>query len=743
MVAIWDRRFVPKGNPNQSDGITYGAVLELRPAVDNRSSATIWSLRYSSTKRGCFSILSSSGEIRVMELAQKSSKINNNGALTGRDPSSLGESGHFTKISHCLKHPWRNEQGPEETTRVVSTDFVGSSSGGKPRLLTLLLNHKVQVLDIPGPPFHVDFIASNEVAICGKESTILQDYPKTHSIAEELSYLQRKAISDGDFPPLKAGDEIDAVDERFTKLEMENTSKKSKDGRMSGTYPSSRELHEELLCVHPPLTTTKHQNSLKLLDVQRRRCKDGYLFNCEHNKRITANDPWLVDLWDLVERLVSIAKDSGMVFHGLDLSYVGVYSIWTKLAKVKKMRNRASQGKTVRNGLDSAVAEGLCESKGCPEFDGVKTDFPHHRQICLAICGWLISRDELERRSIELIDNGEGYRAIVLAMFKGYKGMALTLLRYCIQQGKLKNIGLGAVIACEKVNKEQQEHCSWMAEETNDPYLKALLTYFVSGNWISVLNMQRLSLIDRVGIALKRLDDKALDAYLESAVGAAVGEGDIEGIVLTGLDPLAMDLLQAYVAKSNDLQTAVLAMAFSCPVYVDDLRWEIWKETYFMQMQAWRCFLERTRFIVEHNKRAISKDSRRMNAVPPNQVALRCNHCLGSLARREKSNSRSEADELVSGKDYNIGSPKAAAGIVCPKCGRHMPRCGICMMWLGTPDPSKASAASALAGEDVMAKLITFCMRCNHGFHSHHARDWFVKHRLCPIPSCRCLCGYK
>ena len=700
-------------------------------------------MRYSSSRRGCFSVLSSTGEIKIIELAQNKSRAYRHEGLVGNDVAT-GSPNFYTKRSHNLKYPWQPDFGPEDTTRIISIDFVGSKSTDKPRLLALRLNHDVEVLNLPEPPPYISFTPLDEVAICsGKRLSILQGAPKRQPTSEELHHIQLSCIAGGDYPQSFTNSELDLEIDQVSKAELENAFQRSDVDGTGTPLQISRKLHEALLYIKPSFTRSNYHAFLKLLGTQRQRCQEGYLFNCRRNKTIVANDPWLVDLWDLVERLDENTRCSGMIYQGFDFSYLGVSSIWTRLADARKMRNRTQWDQTLLGSLNTEAAAGICQKQSYPEFAGATTDYPYHRQICLAICGWLISEKDLERRSLKLIGNGEGYRAIVLSVFKGQRSLALRLLKHCIHEKKLKNIGLGAVIACERVSSEQQELCTWMAEETNDPYLKALLTYFVSGDWMSVLDMEQLALCDRIGIALKHLDDTALDTYLDRATSMAIVEGDIEGIVLTGLSPPAMDLLQAYIAKSNDLQTAVLVMSFSCPVYVSDLRWDIWKEIYFMQMQAWRCFLERTRFIVEHNKKAVTKGGGAMNEVPPGQVTLRCNHCIGSLTRRDKPQVRPETEEISVGHDSNLRDPKGAAGVVCPKCGRHMPRCGICMMWLGTPDPSKSNANSVLANVDVMAKLITFCMRCNHGFHSHHARDWYAKHRLCPVPECQCMCGFK
>ena len=98
-----------------------------------------------------------------------------------------------------------------------------------------------------------------------------------------------------------------------------------------------------------------------------------------------------------------------------------------------------------------------------------------------------------------------------------------------------------------------------------------------------------------------------------------------------------MDLLQTYIMRTNDLQSAVLAAGFTNPLYVDDVRWEMWREVYFEQMQSWRAFNERTKFTTHHNRLARTREGSSKIAKIPAQVALKCAHCLGSLAKHDDS----------------------------------------------------------------------------------------------------------
>ena len=472
--------------------------------------------------------------------------------------------------------------------------------------------------------------------------------------------------------------------------------------------------------------------------VQRERCRRGYLFDCEKNMKIVTGNWQLERLWEIVARFREQATEDGMMHGGLDLSYIGVAGLWSEnIGHNPRRRLSQSMGK-----IEDAIT-GMNAAKEIPAFEGERTHFPEHRQVCLAVCGWKFTIETLEQECNELIDRGLYYQAIVQAVLHDYKHIALNLLRTLIRGKTIPNIGLGALLASEGINEEQREMCMWMAADTEDPALKALLTFLTTGNWRDVMKTNYLHLGYRLALGLKYLNDTELSGFIQTETARAVKNGDLEGILLTGLGEQAMDLFQTYITRTADLQTAVLATAFTNPLYVDDARWEVWKETYFMQMQTWRAFIPRTKFTVQHNRTARTRDGHSLNKIPPAQVSLRCLHCQNSLGADTSSTSGTPA--LLPPNTTRVQGPAAHAGTVCQRCGRHMPRCGICQHWLGTPNPSASTAAAKELSkmEDVMAKLLTFCVRCGHGFHADHARMWYAKHSVCPVPDCECVCGIK
>jgi hypothetical protein len=80
-----------------------------------------------------------------------------------------------------------------------------------------------------------------------------------------------------------------------------------------------------------------------------------------------------------------------------------------------------------------------------------------------------------------------------------------------------------------------------------------------------------------------------------------------------------------------------------------------------------------------------------------------------------------------------------AAGISCPSCKQHLPRCVVCLEVVGMPRSDRPEQARD-AETRRTARFPTFCVACGHVLHLDHAREWFRRHRECPVPECRCAC---
>ena len=750
-VTVWDTRFV-KQRGTSNDTTQTGAVLDFKPIVDNSHSASIWSIRYSGTKRGVFGVLASTGEFKVVEIAQHSHQPSQAIEPPNARPWT---SPYYTKASHQLRYPSHDKMhSKNEKERIMAYDFMtaGNTLSGQ-CALALHANREVEVLRVPPSAPRINISALEEIykdRVC-----IASPTPHRETVAKDLVAAQSSALNKKYEPDQIGGHDLSAS------IDKPSLSESQRSLRLVSSTHSSHQLHEDLLNFAYPDVKIPLSDYLATLQASKRRVQEGYSLDCARNKTIVSNDPWLVDTWTLVNRMDAHAANDGMVGNGLDLKYLGTNSIWSNELTMYDERLIDPDAKTSQAMFSDAVKE-IVETMEYPAFDGVRTAYPENRQLCLSLCGWSLSEAEVQRSCQILAEEGKIYKAIVLAVFQGHKDIALALLRSTLQQKKLPqdDIGLAAMIACASpssgVSNDQREACSWMADMTSNPYLKSLLTFFISGDWTTVINMKQLSLSDRTAVALKYLPDHQLSDFLSSTASEAIKEGDISGLLLTGLTTRALDLFQVYISKHPaGIQDAVLILSRACPLYIQDARWNLWKEIYLSSMQTWRTFLERTRYIKEHNLLSVTREGRSVNKPTQPSLAIRCLNCQQNLALRKDPRSSKHRllptpTHATTPKPHMSSRPNqnqnhkhgtSSPALACPSCGVQMPRCGLCMLWLGSPDPNKPGAYETLQAEDLESRLMVFCMSCTHGFHGHHARDWFARHAMCPVPDCSCMCG--
>lgn len=388
-----------------------------------------------------------------------------------------------------------------------------------------------------------------------------------------------------------------------------------------------------------------------------------------------------------------------------------------------------------------------------PETKGCETEYPEHRRLCLRLCGAAQSHRELEEMVKTLSADKQHTKAAALAMFQDEAKLAYLALRSHEPTQAHKLLAMAIAGAAKgDTDSDWEDTCAEIAKELTDPYARAILALVSKGDWRSVIQETTLPLRYRIEVALRWLPDDDLTSYLHETTTTAIQQGDIEGILLTGLNHSAMDLFQSYINKYHDIQTAVLAMSHTVPRFIstspDRARFESWRETYRQQINAWKLQLERARFDVGSRKFAVTWDGRKLVDPPRQQVSLTCNYCTRPLTQHDASSqlTPSVTGEVTHPTPGNPLGSAAMSGTVCPRCGRHMPRCGVCTLWLGAPDPmSKACVAADAAGRrpsetELMRRFIVFCINCNHGFHAHHAREWFARHKVCPVAECSCIC---
>lgn len=495
--------------------------------------------------------------------------------------------------------------------------------------------------------------------------------------------------------------------------------------------------------LSPPLKLIREDISV----VMRKRAKRGYSMLCTANEELVKDSPKLKSLWNWIAQ-AELLSDGKATIGNVDFSFQGVYSIWTASVLSSKKQSPISTPKT---SSPRSTPEKADQGPDDNEIPIVNTSKLSQRKLALAMCGWDFGKKELENeiRELEIANNYE--KAAGIALFHGNTERAITALN----NSKVERLELiSATLASYAFNDHSHSNqkntllrkmCNKLSNELREPYLRVIFSYIASGNWLYVLQQQEeLALLDRVGIALRFLDDDELSTYLYDTTNKVKADGDIEGIILTGLTSDGVTLFEKYVDNTGDVQTASLAMSFCVPRKFKDDRVADWIENYRLLLDKWEMFRSRALFDIARGKHMGSSTSAAEN-IPP-QVYVRCNFCSQSIAHNLCIPGKNRRVTLPASYHLTPGGllPKQKT-TCCPVCFKSLPRCSICLLNLGTPtDQLREVIAKNGSTNDIKGSgfdlWFTWCQSCRHGGHALHMSQWFEKHKICPVSECPCEC---
>jgi len=179
-------------------------------------------------------------------------------------------------------------------------------------------------------------------------------------------------------------------------------------------------------------------------------------------------------------------------------------------------------------------------------------------------------------------------------------------------------------------SNELRSHAERLIVRLEDPYFRVMLTQLTSKDWLRVLEEESLPLRERLAIAFQFLENEALSSYLTRSTDQACARGDIEGLVITGLTPSGMDILQSYVDRTGDVQSAAILASLVSPAKFFDVRVERWLETYRDLLDGFKLFHHRVAFDVERGQilqEAVLNGDLAPFDWAPKQILIRCNYC--------------------------------------------------------------------------------------------------------------------
>ncbi|KAG5981296.1 hypothetical protein E4U55_003092 [Claviceps digitariae] len=520
----------------------------------------------------------------------------------------------------------------------------------------------------------------------------------------------------------------------------------------SNSLGSCREFHEARLAM---LANAKglSREAQSLIDHSMLfRAKEKYLFNAATNRNVLSDDPWRRFLWDWIADAELAADDGGLLLGNMDLSYLGIHSIWTNdLGKNPATRLASGSSMPDPDQWERAIGQ-YCKKRQLPDFDGAATNRPFQRQLCVEICGWGEPQrhDPNGLEGEPDVDAPAATHTMVAArhLFRGELEKAIgTLKKASTAYPELLFVSLSLQLLSRSGKQLQPGSNDQLVVDNaiasnTDPYLRAISSLIASGDWATVANQRSLPFSERAFVAVRNFEDEQLTQWLQDNVAFAIGDGDIEGIVLTGITENLVDIFACYVQKFQDVQTATLVLSIAHPRYMDDIRCRAWRNAYRAHLQRHRLFFQRTKFEAESTRRS-KRDGIPTLKPPSRQISLRCVYCDAetSLASHGAAPARLNSTLATIEARNPLMATSIRSGLSCPSCGRQLPRCVVCLEIVGVPrfdKPYEDKESTNTAG-----RFPTFCLRCEHVLHLDHARQWFARHIECPVPECRCQCNFR
>lgn len=302
-----------------------------------------------------------------------------------------------------------------------------------------------------------------------------------------------------------------------------------------------------------------------------------------------------------------------------------------------------------------------------------------------------------------------------------------------------------------------RELCAGVSAKLSDPYLRAIFSFLTANDEEDrdsiVKEWNGMKLADRVALACIFVPDARLYDFIEKLTRTLIEEGDLDGLLLTGFTEEGLTLLQQFVDRSGDVQSAALAVcvataAGTTPVSSDE-RFIGWCQAYRSLLDQWTLWHQRSEFDV--NKNLLEQSENHVKE----QVHLICNFCskpVTSSPTTNPKNARSgggggggggggQSATAVSPANNNASRPCITS---CSNCRKPLPRCALCQVNIGTAIPSSAPTFDVSVAKPESSQLqswFTWCQSCRHGGHADHIAEWFSTHRECPVTQCDCFCG--
>ncbi|RKF55487.1 putative WD repeat-containing protein C12G12.01c [Erysiphe neolycopersici] len=702
----------------EEEKLPWGAVLKLDCIIEGDQIASVKQLRFSREYRGALGVLSTSGQLQVLET--KKEYIDPKFESTRRSPELLE-----IRKSYELERSRSNSLSKKRfEQRIVSFDWIYLGTLDlEARIIGLQANGDFRIFQMPSATTAnlLQMIPWAQPHESGESHLTL---PKFNDIREREEILGplHASVVEADVPIFG----LNRYGTLNTRIEL---AIKIKDSIKS----------QDKIIVHHLSQHGKNQDP-DMIGL----ATTGYLFNCQKNKLLCKNRTQLQDVWEWISGAEEAAKDDGMMVGPLDLSYMGPYYIWTnQLGLKQKSRLKNTAIILDQNQWEYLISE-LNRKDHRFDFDKTVTARPHHRILCLSICDCLRTEYEVLEEIETLVAMGDFARAAGIALLEERPKLSVEILKRAGSEYLFLAMALDMKIKTKaSLLTPVSDWKQALDNETSlkdNPYIRAIYRYVSIGSWESIAEERQLPMRRRLAIALRYFRDEQLTEWLENEMQESINTGNIEGIILSGITDHAISVL-ANVDISGDFQTAILILSFCYPRYIQDIRCDVWRDAYRAFLNRHKRFIDRVKFDQASIKKSRDRYGKPIFKPAPRQVTIRCLNCEKITANNLLSSNTWESTSSIT-----TGNPLIIAGInagfKCPRCGVSLPRCAVCLHHvLGQPQSNDQGLSKNTSTSESALNFPSFCMKCKHVMHLEHAILWFSRHDECPIAECQCRCN--
>ncbi|KAM0791381.1 hypothetical protein ACM66B_005846 [Microbotryomycetes sp. NB124-2] len=464
------------------------------------------------------------------------------------------------------------------------------------------------------------------------------------------------------------------------------------------------------------------------------RLEKGYGSDALVNARITESP--LKEFWNWIARAELLARDSYVGEH--DFRYKGALSLVngsggttsatgssqrsnvgarnpaasasprTIYSDVTRSLRKGDEAQTKNAACADAIAQLVSRRKLDGSFATGSTSLANQRKLALQCCGpdWEEDQDLVSSRFAKAEDFESAARH---AFFSGHLEKSMSYLKNCSSDSVKMLAPLLAAYLAQRDSKSADSHftdlCRSLSSDMETPWMRAMLAFLASGDWRELVDETGLPLRDRVAVALRFLSDSELVPFLNELASEALASGDLEAVLLFGMQSDGLKLLTSYVDRTADVQTAALAAAFVSPGIVrDDMRVMRWLEGYRGLLDELRLFSARAMFDISHSRRARSaieqsryagrlveaqEVDKALKKAAPAQMVLRCQYCSANIAPSAQTLTAPGGDRSGGQVGVKVRRPPAerdaladcvvVQSTVCPTCSKGLPACSVCL----------------------------------------------------------------